>query len=89
MSETADDIQLMIIRAHNAYSLGCCVDGIADVLAAGTAVGGQTRGREGVSVNGVCVCVHVCVGMWVCVCMCMCLCLCVWVCVRKLMSVKF
>ena len=70
----------MMIRAHDAYSLGCCVDGIADVLAADTAVGGQILDKEGVSVNGTCVCV--------CVCVCVHVPVRVGVC-QKLMSVKF
>ena len=47
-------------------------------------MGGQTCGREGVSVNGVCVCVCVCVHVPVPACACGCVGVC-----QKLMSVKF
>ena len=48
----------MIIRAHDAYSLGCCVDGIADVLAlAQQWVGKLMAGKEYQLMVSVCVCV--------------------------------
>ena len=55
----------MIIRAHDAYSLGCCVDGIADVLAlAQQWVVKLEAGKEYQLMVCVCVvCVHVCVGV--------------------------